>query len=69
MLSKHLRVSGRVEVLSLRDQSEPRECKWLTFYFAVIAKNALQQESEEFPGEYQDPINIHIENDRDSCPC
>ncbi|KAL1887735.1 Rab GTPase ypt7 [Sporothrix stenoceras] len=37
--------------------------------FEVIAKNALQQESEEFPGEYQDPINIHIENDRDSCPC
>ncbi|EPE03000.1 ras-like protein rab7 [Ophiostoma piceae UAMH 11346] len=38
--------------------------------FEVIAKNALQQEeSEEFSGDFQDPINIHIENDRDACAC
>jgi Ras-related protein Rab-7A len=36
----------------------------------VIARNALQQEeSEEFSGDFQDPINIHIENDRDGCAC
>lgn len=36
----------------------------------VIARNALaQEESEEFSGDFQDPINIHIENDRDGCPC
>jgi hypothetical protein len=37
----------------------------------VIARNALlQEESEEFSGDFQDPINIHIENDRDSgCAC
>ncbi|EFX05718.1 rab small monomeric GTPase [Grosmannia clavigera kw1407] len=36
--------------------------------FEVIAKNALQQEeAEEFSGDFQDPINIHIENDRDGC--
>lgn len=37
---------------------------------AVIARNALaQEESEEFSGEFSDPINIHIENDRDGCAC
>jgi Ras-related protein Rab-7A len=36
----------------------------------VIARNALaQEESEEFSGDFQDPINIHIENDRDGCAC
>ncbi|KAK4452294.1 putative ras [Podospora aff. communis PSN243] len=36
--------------------------------FEVIARNALlQEESEEFSGDFQDPINIHIENDRDGC--
>ncbi|KAL2888703.1 GTP-binding protein ypt7 [Ceratocystis lukuohia] len=38
--------------------------------FEVIARNALaQEESEEFSGEFQDPINIHIDNDRDGCAC
>ncbi|KAI1335229.1 putative ras-related protein Rab7 [Xylariaceae sp. FL0016] len=38
--------------------------------FEVIARNALaQEESEEFSGDFQDPINIHIENDRDGCAC
>jgi Ras-related protein Rab-7A len=37
---------------------------------SVIARNALaQEESEEFSGDFQDPINIHIENDRDGCSC
>lgn len=36
----------------------------------VIARNALaQEESEEFSGDFDDPINIHIENDRDGCAC
>lgn len=36
----------------------------------VIARNALaQEESEEFSGDFQDPINIHIGDDRDGCAC
>lgn len=42
----------------------------LLFSVTVIARNALaQEESEEFSGDFQDPINIHIENDRDGCAC
>lgn len=38
--------------------------------YLVIARNALaQEESEEFSGDFSDPINIHIENDRDGCAC
>jgi Ras-related protein Rab-7A len=38
--------------------------------FEVIARNALaQEESEEFSGDFQDPINIHIDPDRDGCAC
>ncbi|PWI66057.1 hypothetical protein PCL_05535 [Purpureocillium lilacinum] len=38
--------------------------------FEVIARNALaQEESEEFSGDFDDPINIHIDNDRDGCAC
>lgn len=36
----------------------------------VIARNALaQEESEEFSGDFDDPINIDIEHDRDGCAC
>jgi Ras-related protein Rab-7A len=42
----------------------------LTLPLTVIARNALaQEESEEFSGDFSDPINIHIENDRDGCAC
>jgi Ras-related protein Rab-7A len=42
----------------------------LTVTMLVIARNALaQEESEEFSGDFSDPINIHIENDRDGCAC
>ncbi|RJE22699.1 gtp-binding protein [Aspergillus sclerotialis] len=38
--------------------------------FEVIARSALaQEEAEEFSGEFSDPINIHLENDRDGCAC
>ncbi|EEP80216.1 GTP-binding protein ypt7 [Uncinocarpus reesii 1704] len=38
--------------------------------FEVIAKVALtQEESEEFNGDFTDPINIHLDNDRDACAC
>ncbi|KGO35840.1 Drug/metabolite transporter [Penicillium expansum] len=34
--------------------------------FEVIARSALaQEEAEEFSGEFSDPINIHLDNDRD----
>jgi Ras-related protein Rab-7A len=50
-------------ILYLREPS-------LTSHIAVIARNALaQEESEEFSGDFSDPINIHIENDRDGCAC
>lgn len=39
-------------------------------FFLVIARSALaQEEAEEFSGEFSDPINIHLDNDRDGCPC
>ncbi|KAH0536645.1 Rab GTPase ypt7 [Glutinoglossum americanum] len=38
--------------------------------FEVIARNALAQEqSEEFSGDFSDPINIHLDNERDGCAC
>lgn len=40
------------------------------FYHIVIARNALQQEeSEEFSGDFQDPINIHLDNEQGGCAC
>lgn len=39
-------------------------------YLAVIARNALaQEESEEFSGDFSDPIDIHLDNDNDGCAC
>lgn len=36
----------------------------------VIARSALaQEEAEEFSGEFSDPINIHLDNERDGCAC
>lgn len=41
-----------------------------TKYLAVIARNALaQEESEEFSGDFSDPIDIHLDNDNDGCAC
>ncbi|KAH2034481.1 hypothetical protein KXV65_000001, partial [Aspergillus fumigatus] len=38
--------------------------------FVVIARSALaQEEAEEFNGEFSDPINIHLDSDRDGCAC
>jgi len=42
----------------------------LSLTLVVIARNALaQEELEEFPDNFQDPINIHIDDGRESCPC
>ncbi|KAK2870591.1 Ypt/Rab-type GTPase Rab7 [Arthroderma sp. PD_2] len=36
----------------------------------VIAKSALmQEESEEFNGDFDDVINVHHDSDRDACAC
>lgn len=36
----------------------------------VIARNALaQEESEEFSGDFSDPIDIHLDRDSDGCAC
>ncbi|OOO05428.1 small GTP-binding protein domain-containing protein [Aspergillus oryzae] len=38
--------------------------------FEVIARSALaQEEAEEFSGEFSDPINIHLDSERDGCAC
>ncbi|KAI5308578.1 hypothetical protein KEM55_005369 [Ascosphaera atra] len=38
--------------------------------FETIARAALsQEESEEYAGDFNDPINIHLDNDRDGCAC
>lgn len=38
--------------------------------FEVIARNALQQEEqEEYGGGFEDPINIHLDNEREGCAC
>ncbi|OAP63085.1 GTP-binding protein ypt7 [Fonsecaea erecta] len=38
--------------------------------FEVIARNALaQEESEEYGGDFSDPININLEQERDGCAC
>lgn len=37
---------------------------------AVIAHNALaQEESEEFSGDFSDPIDIHLDRENDGCAC
>lgn len=36
----------------------------------VIARNALaQEESEEFSGDFADPIDIHLDRESDGCAC
>lgn len=36
----------------------------------VIARNALaQEESEEFCGDFSDPIDIHLDREGDGCAC
>jgi len=38
--------------------------------YPVIARNALQQEeSDDFTGDFQDPINIHLDNEQSGCSC
>jgi len=38
--------------------------------FEVIARNALlQEESEEYGGDFSDPININLDPERDGCAC
>ena len=42
----------------------------LIFVSSVIARNALaQEESEEFSGDFSDPIDIHLDRDGDGCAC
>lgn len=42
----------------------------LTFVLSVIARNALaQEESEEFSGDFSDPIDIHLDRESDGCAC
>lgn len=38
--------------------------------FEVIARNALaQEESEEYGGDFSDPININLDPEREGCSC
>lgn len=64
MSTRHLRVSTRMP----KNLASGLYANQLDV--TVIARNALaQEESEEFSGDFDDPINIHIENDRDGCAC
>ena len=39
-------------------------------FIVVIARNALaQEESEEFSGDFSDPIDIHLDRESDGCAC
>ena len=49
---------------------------WLFLYVitdltvAVIARNALaQEESEEFAGDFHDPIDLNLDKENDGCAC
>ena len=36
----------------------------------VIARNALaQEESEEFAGDFHDPIDLNLDKEREGCAC
>jgi hypothetical protein len=62
MSSKHSKVEFLLPIYLVLDFADDDHL--------VIARNALaQEESEEFSGDFSDPINIHIENDRDGCAC
>ena len=38
--------------------------------FETIARNALaQEESEEYGGNFEDPIDIRLDQERDGCAC
>ena len=38
--------------------------------FEVIARQALEQEtSEEFNGDYDVPVDIHMDSEQDGCAC
>lgn len=38
--------------------------------FEIIAKHALaQEETEEFTGDFHDPIDLNLDRERDNCPC
>lgn len=62
-MTRHLRVCAHILTTVMVFQLKANE-------MAVIARNALaQEESEEYSGDFDDPINIHIDNDRDGCAC
>ena len=47
------------------------QARFLLTYDLVIARNALvQEESEEFGGDFADPmIDLNLDRDRDGCSC
>lgn len=47
-----------------------RTLRYTQLMLAVIARNALaQEESEEYNGDFSDPIDIHLDRESDGCPC
>lgn len=43
---------------------------WRLLTVVVIARNALaQEESEEYSGDFSDPIDIHLDRESDGCAC
>lgn len=55
-----------LKVCGIREHPERLQLTQLT----VIARNALaQEESEEFSGDFSDPIDIHLDRESDGCAC
>lgn len=61
------------EAVNVEQAFEGRPVASLSFtdaYNVVVARNALaQEESEDFSGDFSDPININIANSQDGCAC
>lgn len=48
----------------------PPMCHKTHVFLPVIARNALaQEESEEFTGDFSDPIDIHLDRESSGCAC
>ncbi|KAI4236142.1 MAG: hypothetical protein LQ349_002747 [Xanthoria aureola] len=51
-------------------ETSAKEAMGVEQAFEIIAQNALaQEESEEFSGDFSDPIDIHLDRENDGCAC
>ncbi|KAI5296600.1 hypothetical protein KEM56_005415, partial [Ascosphaera pollenicola] len=84
VLGNKIDVDGSKRVVSTKRATQYCQSKGNIPYFETSAKEAVnvdqafetiarcalsQEESEEYSGDFNDPINIHLDNDRDGCAC